>query len=66
MKYYKVKQESDNVTHNKGFLVANELYTEKELDKLNLSGKFIELNFDKVEISKFKTYWLFGARFELS
>lgn len=66
MKYYKVKQDSDNVTHGKGFLIANELYTQKELDKLDLSGKFIELNFGKAEISKLKTYWLFGARFELS
>lgn len=58
--------------------IHNELYTQKELNKLNVS-KFIKYidNYDlkekkvlsknvfkKVNISKFKTYWFFGARFE--
>jgi len=65
MKFYKVKNQSDNVPHRKGFLVGNELYTEKELNKLSLSSNFIEENFDSVEINKFKTFWMFGARFEI-
>ena len=66
MKYYKVKPEHDNKKQfNKrgkyaGFYIANELYTEKEVEKHNLNKAFLEL----VEVSKKKVYWLFGARFE--
>ena len=78
MKYYKVKQESDQIqVINKspkngcykvhGCLFANELLTEKELKrKFNLSEQFtpnfIKDNFDIVSISKNDTYLFFGAR----
>jgi len=65
---------------NNWIFINGELYTQKELNKLNVS-KFIKCFdsydlktkkvpikhvFKKVEISKFNTYWFFGARFEKS
>lgn len=66
MKYYRVKPQFDNkMKLNKrdeyaGIYIANELYTEKEAARQNLNMTFMEL----VEVSKNKTYWFFGARFE--
>jgi hypothetical protein len=78
MKYYKVKETSDQCqvinksTKNgcykiQGYLFANELITEKELKrKFNLceqfTPNFIKNNFDIVNISKNDTYFFFGAR----
>lgn len=60
MKYYKVKQEADNKRRSDGNIyVANELYTEREKEKLNLNEAFLEV----VEVSKKSIYWFFGARF---
>lgn len=60
MKYYKVKSEADNKRRNDGSIyVANELYTEREKEKLNLNEAFLEV----VEVSKKSIYWFFGARF---
>lgn len=71
MTYYRVKPQYDNfrLYHNrkyKGILIANELYTEKELVKHNilLSRGVKSEFFDMVEIPKTKIYWFFGARFE--
>lgn len=50
-------------------LVANELYTVKEFEKI-LNGATLsgcgknETLFDVVDIPKNNTYWMFGARFE--
>lgn len=46
------------------FLVKNELFTIKEINKLNLKDSFIKDNFVKIELNKNKTYFFFGARFE--
>ena len=60
MKYYKVKKEADNKRRSDGNIyVANELYTEREKEKLNLNEAFLEV----VEVSKKSIYWFFGARF---
>lgn len=64
MRYYKVLAKYDNckvVNNGKytGFLVGNELYTEKERQKLNVPDNVFEI----IEVSKNKTYWFFGARF---
>lgn len=60
MKYYKVKAEADNKRRSDGSIyVANELYTEREADKLNLNKNFLEV----IEVSKKSVYWFFGARF---
>ena len=49
MKYYKVKLEADNKRRSDGNIyVANELYTEREAEKLNLNKAFLEV----VEVSK--------------
>lgn len=72
MKYYKVKANFDQlrIDGNGSFLVANELYTKVEVEKLR--KKYEHLNrkaynfdsiFDVVEISKHKIYWFFGTRF---
>lgn len=70
MTYYRVKPEYDNFSlwrcsKYAGFLVANELYTEKELVKKHIifcMGVTPNM-FDRVEIPKNKVYWFFGARF---
>ena len=69
MTYYKVKPQYDNKTrytwnnHKQGvpngILIANELYTPKEFEKLANCPEW----FDIVEISKRSVYWFFGARF---
>lgn len=69
MTYYKVKPDYDNYDKAvftksgkikfDGFLVGNELYTEKEFEKIATSV----CKFDIVHVSKNKTYWFFGARF---
>ena len=72
MKYYRVKPEFDNVQFSVNeFFVANELYTEKEIEKIRkkyniLYAKVYNFNkiFEIVEISKKRIYWFFGARFE--
>ena len=71
MKYYKVKKQYDNYQKNSDFdiFVQNELYTEKEFEKvkneyIGNKDKLLKM-FDIVEVSKRKIYWLFGARFEM-
>ena len=66
MTYYKVKSQYDQKPQfdkrgkYAGLYIANELYTDKEVEKRNLNRAFLEL----VEVSKKKVYWFFGARFE--
>ena len=69
MKYYKVKPECSqkkvcDITNKRVVttLFANELYTEKEFIKRGLIT--YSDYFDIVEISKQRTFFLFGARFE--
>lgn len=77
MTYYKIKPEYDNrqvyIKHNHYYeysgiiLVANELYTVKEWERLNKryyirDSKYV---YDIIECNKNKTYWFFGARFEM-
>ena len=70
MKYYRIKPQYDNKIRytwnnhhqgvSNGILIANELYTPKEYNKLAICPDWVEL----VEVSKKKIYWFFGARFE--
>jgi hypothetical protein len=70
MKYYKVKPEFDKVKRYRltprgvcvpdSILVGNELYTEIEHSKIANRKQM----FDVVYISKNKTFFSFGARFE--
>lgn len=76
MKYYRVKQEYDNVYYSldDNFLVGNELFTEKEFygveqaflrkcrNRNSAVEKFRKM-FDVVNINKNDTYFFFGARF---
>ena len=66
MVYYRVRKEFDNFPknpriHDGNILIGEELFTEKEFNKLPYvyAGAF-----EKVDIPKNKTYWFFGARFE--
>ena len=64
MRFYMVKDESDNVYCSKTgtFLVARELITEKEFAKRGL--QYLDpKHFDVVEVKKNETHWFFGARF---
>ena len=70
MTYYRVKPEYDNfrlIKNHKycGILVGNELYTQKELVKSGILYCYrVQPDFfEKVEISRKKIYWFFGARF---
>lgn len=76
MTYYKVPAAYDNIARYRikytdrkmiktydGVWIKNELYTEKELLKMGLPGALEK--FEKVEISRKKAYWFFGARFEM-
>ena len=61
MKYYKVKKEADQKRRKDGSIyIANELYTGKEAEKLNLNTDFMQL----VNVNKNSTYFFFGARFQ--
>ena len=64
MKFYMVKDESDNVYCPKTgtFLVARELITEKEFVKRGLQY-LSPKHFEIVEVKKNATHWFFGARF---
>ena len=71
MKYYRVKPEFDNVTRYKlnrngtcipdSVLIGNELYTSIERSKIANRKQM----FDIVNISKNRTFFSFGARFEM-
>lgn len=70
MTYYRVKPQYDNfrlIRDHKyhGILIANELYTDKELIKKSILFCYgVQPDFfEKVEISRKKIYWFFGARF---
>ena len=79
MKYYKVKPMFDNVAkikataagkvyHTGDIYIQNELYTEKEVEKMKnnfLLPASIEKMFDVVTINKNNTFFCFGARFEM-
>ena len=67
MTYYRVRKEYDQFPQNPSvrdgnILVANELFTESEFNKL----PFVYAGaFERIEIPKSQTYWFFGARFEM-
>lgn len=64
MEFYKVDKEADQLKVTKDiFLVANELITQKEAEKFGFIGE-LKRNSKKVKVSKLKTYWFFGCRFE--
>ena len=74
MLYMKVKPEADQFIIDKqfNFLVANELYTIKEFEKIRYNfmkmGRGTSQLKDKfvlVDIPKNKVYFFFGARFEM-
>ena len=66
MIYYRVRKEYDNFPKNPrirdgNILVARELYTEAEFNKL----PFVYAGaFERVEIPRNQTYVFFGARFQ--
>lgn len=66
MIYYRVRREYDQFpqnpkVHNGHILVAEELYTEKEFNKL----PFVYAGaFERVDIPKSQTHVFFGARFQ--
>ena len=70
MKYFKVNQQVRRIAKDKNGYpyfetdwIKNELYTEREMQKLKETHFIPEGIFEQVEISKRKTYWFFGCRF---
>lgn len=72
MLYYQVAPTADQkqigIRTKTGFLIANELYTEAEINKAYKNGRInnFMLNslFKEVTVSRNNTYWFFGARFK--
>lgn len=65
MVYYKVNKDYNGikvVSRRNLYLIGGELFTKKEIEKLKIFS--IDKVFTKIEISKNKTYFSFGARFE--
>ena len=65
MKLYKVKPQYDGKyknprVHDDNIYIANELYTEREVQRQNLNRTFLE----EKEIHPKNVYWFFGARYE--
>ena len=61
MLYYKVKPEADQKRRKDGTIyIAEELYTEKEAERLQLNTNFMNL----VNVKKNNTYFFFGVRFQ--
>lgn len=67
MNYFKVKPSADQTrkkANKMDILVANELYTEKELAKFApIDSMYVQSHFERVSVPKNKTYFFFGARF---
>jgi len=67
MLYYKVKPSADQTRKNvntSDILIANELYTAKEIKRFALIDSVYVTNyFDKINLSSKKTHFSFGARF---
>ena len=64
MKYLKVKPEANQKIYNKSWqLISGELYTIKEVEKMDFSTHEKSKYFSLIECSKFNTYFSFGARF---
>ena len=66
MIYYRVRKEYDQFPqnpriHDGNILIAEELFTEKEFNKLPYvyAGAF-----ERIDIPRNQTYWFFGARFQ--
>ena len=73
MLYYKVKPDADQFVIDKNFniLIANELYTVKEFEKIRYNylkmgrgNAALKNKFVLIDIPRKNTYFLFGARFE--
>lgn len=68
MKYFKVLPLYDNCRRNFTdctTFVANELYTEKEVQGIKAKSITSNQCFEEIQISCRKTYFFFGARFEV-
>jgi len=70
MLYYKVKPHADQINKGirtkKGFLIKDELFTPREIEKAIQAGRidheFTKNHFSRIEISPKRTYFFFGAR----
>ena len=62
MLYYRVKSEYDNTQTISGWtLIKHELLTSSDMKKMCVKREWVS----DVNIPKSKTYWSFGARFEI-
>lgn len=60
MLFYKITADADQQPRRDGsILVADELYTPKEVEQFKIKPQFYEV----VEVPKDKVYYMFGARF---
>lgn len=58
MKYYRCKDDTR-------YLVKNELFTMRELEKKGILPQTVERLFEELDLKRSEIYWSFGCRFEV-
>lgn len=58
MKYYRCKDDTR-------YLVKNELFTMRELEKKGILPQTVERLFEELDLKRSEVYWSFGCRFEV-
>ena len=58
MKYYRCKDDTR-------YLVKNELFTMRELEKKGIMPQTVERLFEELDLKRSEIYWSFGCRFEV-
>ena len=58
MKYYRCKDDTR-------YLIKNELFTMRELEKKGILPQTVERLFEELDLKRSEIYWSFGCRFEI-
>lgn len=58
MKYYRCKKDTR-------YLIKNELFTMRELEKKGILPQTVERLFEELDLKQSEIYWSFGCRFKV-